>query len=168
MFTWTILMLQVSSLACAVVGGVFLAFSDFMMRSLNKTAAGAGINAMQVINREIIRSVFVSLLLILAAASPLLAGYALISLEGLARTLTTLGGAIYLLGTFGVTVIFNIPKNNRLDRNAPDSPESRAYWDNVYMPRWTAWNHVRTVACLVSAGCYSAASLALAHASHSL
>ncbi|MCP4320220.1 MAG: DUF1772 domain-containing protein [Hyphomicrobiales bacterium] len=122
MLTWLFFVLQFSSIACTIVGGVFLAFSDFIMRSLDKAGPGAGIDAMQVINREVIRSVFVTLLLVLAAASPFMIGYAFIGLAGLPQILTALGGAIYLVGVFGVTVVFNIPMNNRLDRDALHQP----------------------------------------------
>ena len=47
------------------------------VRSAESETVFAGIEAMQVINREVVRSVFVSLLLILAGVSPLMTGYAL-------------------------------------------------------------------------------------------
>jgi len=161
MMTWFVVALQFSSVALAIVGGVFLAFSDFLMRSLDRAGPVAGIGAMQAINREVIRSVFVSLLMLLAATSPLMMGYALFRLHGLSLVLTVAGGAIYLLGAFAVTVVFNIPKNNRLDRGAADDGDHQAYWRDVYLTRWTAWNHVRTAACLVAAGCYAGAAIGL-------
>ena len=160
MLTWFVVALQFSSIALALVGGVFLSFSDFVMRSLDRAGPVAGIGAMQAINREVIRSVFVSLLMLLAAASPLIMGYALFSLHGLPLVLTIAGGAVYLFGAFGVTVFFNVPMNNHLDRGAADGADHRAYWHDVYLTRWTAWNHVRTAACLVASGCHAAAAIA--------
>jgi len=46
---------QFAILAYALVGGVFLAFSDFIMRSLSLTSGVGGVEAMQVINREVFR-----------------------------------------------------------------------------------------------------------------
>lgn len=40
-------------LAYALVGGVFLAFSDFIMRALSVTSGHGGAEAMQAINREV-------------------------------------------------------------------------------------------------------------------
>jgi hypothetical protein len=47
-----------TAFAMALVAGVFMAFSDFVMRSLRVAAPGAGIEAMQQINREVYGSVF--------------------------------------------------------------------------------------------------------------
>jgi len=54
---------QFSILADAILAGVFLAFSDFIMRSLAQTSGTGGIEAMQVINREVFRWVFMALFL---------------------------------------------------------------------------------------------------------
>ena len=54
-------------LAYALVGGVFLAFSDFIMRALSVTSGYGGAEAMQAINREVFRWVFMTLFLGLAA-----------------------------------------------------------------------------------------------------
>ena len=47
-------------LAYALVGGVFLAFSDFIMRALSLTGGSGGAEAMQAINREVFRWVFMT------------------------------------------------------------------------------------------------------------
>ena len=41
--------------------------------------------------------------------------------------------------------------NDRLDRVDADSAEGAAYW-REYVVRWTAWNHLRTLAGTVSCG----------------
>ena len=43
----------------ALVGGVFKAFSEFIMRALARTAPACGIAAMQQINRVVLRTEFV-------------------------------------------------------------------------------------------------------------
>ena len=48
-------LLQFAVLAYALLGGVFLAFSDFIMRSLAHTSGMGGVEVMQVINREVFR-----------------------------------------------------------------------------------------------------------------
>jgi uncharacterized membrane protein len=62
----------------------------------------------------------------------------------------------YVVGTFLVTTAFNVPMNNRLARLDPASPEAATYWP-VYVRDWSKWNHVRTVAPLVSSACSAAA-----------
>ncbi len=53
MTTWMLLLGYFSALAYAVLGGVFLAFSDFIMRALSVTSGTGGVEAMNAINREV-------------------------------------------------------------------------------------------------------------------
>lgn len=139
-------LMQIAILAYALVGGVFLAFSDFIMRSLAHTAGASGVEAMQTINREVFRWVFMSLFLGMAATSLIISGYAAINLEGPAGTLILLSGVVYLIGCFGVTVVFNVPMNEALASMDGSSEATRDYWIGTYLPRWTFWNTVRTFA----------------------
>lgn len=140
-------LMQAVVLAYALTGGVFLAFSDFLMRSLSKTGA-AGAEAMQVINREVFRWVFMALLLGLV---PVSAGLVVLTALGWLALPAGLGGAVYLVGCFGVTVVCNVPMNERLAGMAPAQAETLAYWRGTYLPRWTFWNSVRTAACVAAA-----------------
>jgi hypothetical protein len=76
MSPFPLFLMQFAILAYALLGGVFLAFSDFIMRSLSLTGGTGGVEAMQVINREVFRWVFMVLFLGMAAASLVIAGYA--------------------------------------------------------------------------------------------
>lgn len=73
-------------------------------------------------------------------------------------TLLLAAGVTYLVGSFGVTVAFNVPRNERLARLPADSVEAAQYWP-TYVREWLIWNHVRTVASTVTAVA-SATSLA--------
>lgn len=134
----------------ALVAGVFLAFSDFIMRSLERASPAAGIEAMQQINREVLSSVFVVWLMGLAPVCLGLAAYAWIYVDGPAQTWFIGGSLTYFVGTVLVTVLGNVPMNNRLDAMRMLSDETKAYWD-IYATFWTAWNHVRTVAAALGA-----------------
>lgn len=138
-------------LAYALVGGVFLAFSDFIMRALSLTSGHGGAEAMQAINREVFRWVFMTLFLGLAAVSLALIVLAAVGPSGPGTTLIGLAGLVYLLGCFGVTVVFNVPMNEALAGMDLSGEATRAYWTGTYLPRWTFWNTVRTVACGLSA-----------------
>lgn len=65
-------------------------------------------------------------------------------------------GLLYVVGTFLVTMAFNVPRNERLARLNAESPEATAYWP-VYVREWSVWNHVRTAAAIASAACSAAA-----------
>lgn len=151
MSTTVFLLLQVSILAYAVVAGVFLAFSDFIMRALAITGGVGGVEAMQVINREVFRWIFMTLFLGMAGLSLVIAGYAWIGLNGSAGFLILLAALVYLVGCFGVTVAFNVPMNQALAGMELSSEATRDYWLQTYVPRWTFWNSVRTGSAALSA-----------------
>ncbi len=144
-------LLQITILAYAFVGGVFLAFSDFIMRALAHTGGVGGVDAMQVINREVFRWVFMVLFIGLAPLSLLIAAYGGILVGHGPGTLLLAAGLIYVIGCFGVTVFFNVPMNEALAGMETAAEATQDYWTSTYLPRWTFWNTVRTVACGVSA-----------------
>ena len=151
MSIWFYFLAQIAILAYALIGGVFLAFSDFIMRSLSRTGSTGGVEAMQVINREVFRWVFMTLFLGMAAMSLVITGYAALALDGSAGILILLSGLVYLVGCFGVTILFNVPMNEALAGMDLSSEATRDYWTGTYLPRWTFWNTVRTFACALSA-----------------
>ena len=144
-------MLQFAALAYALVAGVFLAFSDFIMRSLAITSGSGGVEAMQAINREVFRWVFMTLFLGMAAGSVAIVAYAWFSVDGAAGTLMIAAALVYLVGCFGVTVVFNVPMNEALAGMNSPSEATQEYWRQIYVPRWTFWNSVRTGASAMSA-----------------
>lgn len=147
-----LVLLQFSILAYAVVCGVFLAFSDFIMRSLAHTGGVGGVEAMQIINREVFRWVFMALFLGMAAMSVFILIYSAMNLTGVPGNLIMLGALAYLLGCFAVTVFFNVPLNEALAGMELSADTTQDYWTGTYLPRWTMWNTVRTVACALAAG----------------
>ena len=66
------------------------------------------------------------------------------------------GGLFYFLGTFLVTIFFNVPRNNALADVADTSTEGAALWAD-YLIAWTKWNHVRTIAALAGAAAFTIA-----------
>jgi uncharacterized membrane protein len=141
-----------TAFAMALVAGVFMAFSDFVMRSLRVAAPGAGIEAMQQINREVYGSVFLVGLLGLVPVSLGLVAYGAIFMSGPAAGWIIAGVLIYFTGTFLVTMLANVPMNKRLDHMAVSAPETREYWQ-VYARRWTRWNHLRAAASGMASAC---------------
>ena len=150
MSPWVLALCQLAVIATALVGGAFLVFSDFLMRSLAK--ADGGMEVMQIVNREVFRVVFMALFLGLTAGSVGLAAYAVLALSGADRLLIAAAAATYLLGVFGVTACFNVPLNKALEARQAGSTDGAAFWTARYLTVWTRWNTVRTVACVLSAG----------------
>ena len=140
-----------AALGCALVAGIFLAFSNFVMRALARISPPSGITAMQAINVTVLNPGFLGLFIGTALACAALLVYAVMHLQASGAWLLVWGSSCYLLGTFGVTMVFNVPRNNALARIEPLGAESAGFW-RAYVSGWTVWNHVRTGAALVGAG----------------
>ena len=147
---WLTVAAQLSILGYALLAGVFLAFSDFIMRALRETPSAGGPAAMQAINREVFHYVFIPLFLAMAPVSVLLAVAA--AMLAPSPMPFVAAAAVYVAGAFGVTVVRNVPMNNRLAEFEAGSADGQDYWAGTYLPRWTTWNSVRAAACLLSAG----------------
>lgn len=164
MFSVVFILLQFIVLAYALVSGVFLAFSDFIMRALGQTSGIGGVEAMQVINREVFRWVFMTLFIGLAPISLLVAIYGGVVVGNGAGSLLIAAGLTYLVGCFAVTVFCNVPLNETLSELDTRTAQTRDFWITTYLPRWTFWNTLRTIASALSALLLMGGLLLLAHA----
>lgn len=160
MTLWFLLLIAFLVLAYAALGGVFLAFSDFIMRSFDLVTSQGGIESMQVLNVEIMRSLFMVLFMGLVPVSLLIAVYAGLNLDGAPRALLFGAAGFYLIGVFALTAAGNVPLNNRLAALSPASAEALSFWKQAYMTRWVSLNSLRAAACFASAG-LSLAALAI-------
>jgi uncharacterized membrane protein len=140
-----------AALGCALVAGIFLAFSSFVMKALAGISPPAGIAAMQAINGVVINPGFLGLFMGTALACAVLLVDAVMHWQAAGALCLVAGSIFYIVGTFGVTMAFNVPRNNALARLDPASPEAAGFWRG-YVAGWTMWNHVRTMAALVAAG----------------
>ncbi|MGH6946356.1 MAG: DUF1772 domain-containing protein [Kiloniellales bacterium] len=139
-----------AALGCGTMAGLFFAFSVFVMKALGARPAAEGIAAMQAINVKILTPRFFLLFFGSAALCVVLAIAALLDLSAQGALYALLGGLLYLAGCIGVTMVFNVPLNNALAAADPASEAGAAFWGR-YLSVWTAWNHLRTLACLAAA-----------------
>ena len=149
----------VAALGAGLNGGVFFAFSTFVMPALSRLPATQGIAAMQSINVAAINRWFMGALFGTAATCALLIALSLSSGNKAGAGLRIGGSALYLAGTILVTIAFNVPRNDALASLDPTSVEAAKLWA-MYLREWTAWNHVRTASGLLSAAGLSLALLA--------
>lgn len=140
-------------LGSAVIGGVFFAFSSFVMKALARVPASAGIGAMQSINVAVLNPWFLAAFFGTAAVCALLAVLAVLDWSRPGAITLLSGALLYLLGCIGVTLGFNVPLNKKLAAVEPNSAEGRELWRR-YLSAWTAWNHVRTLASLAAAASF--------------
>jgi len=143
MQTTTTILLWFCALGCGLLGGLYFAFSAFIMTALDRAGVAHGVAAMNAINVQIVRSLFMPLFLGTTLGSAALATIGLLN-PSPAGTLQLAGGVLYVLGMFGVTMIWNVPLNNALVA-AEGKPEAGAVW-SIYLKQWTRWNHLRTLA----------------------
>ena len=138
-----------AALGSGLAAGVFFAFSTFVMPALGRLPAERGVAAMQAINIAAINPWFMTALFGTGAVCLATIVAALVSWDASYGPYLLIGGVLYLLGVIGVTMVFNVPRNDALARLDPI--EAAAYWAR-YLREWTAWNHVRTIAPLIGAG----------------
>jgi uncharacterized membrane protein len=145
-----------TALACATAGGVFFAFSAFVMPALGRLAPRDGLVAMQSVNRAAVTPPFMAVLFGAAAGCVALAAGAVVRWgeDGAAWTLA--GAAAYLAGVIAPTVVFHVPRNEALGRVHPGDPGADAHWRR-YLAAWTAGNHVRALAGIAAAAALTVA-----------
>ncbi len=155
---WLFALKLFSALGCGLIAGTFFAFSVFIMRALARLPAPQGIAAMQAINIAVINPWFIGVFMGTAAACIAASVCAFLGWKQPGAIWLLAGSALYLFGTFGVTVGFNVPLNDTLAAAQPDSAEAAQLWAS-YLTNWTLWNHVRTLAALAALAAFILALL---------
>ncbi|MFD5213969.1 DUF1772 domain-containing protein [Microbacterium sp. NPDC058345] len=146
------LLLGVSAIGAAVAGGVFFAFSGFVMQGLDRLSASEAARAMRAINVTAERPPLMIELFGTALVSVVVAVMALVRGSD-AAWWTCAAAAVYLVAVIGVTATANVPRNNALAA-AAEHPDALASAWNAYHPGWTRWNHVRAVGGIVAAALF--------------
>lgn len=146
-------LILLAALGCGLIGGIFFAFSNFVMRALARLPHAQGIAAMQAINATVLNPVFLGAFMGTAVLCAVLAGYGLLHLSQPASWWLIAGGLLYLFGNLLVTRTCNIPRNDALARLDPSSVEAGDAW-REYLRGWNAWNHVRTVTALAASAAF--------------
>ena len=141
-------------LGSALIGGVFFAFSSFIMKSLARVPSSEGIAAMQSINVVVINPSFLGAFMGTALLSVAVIVLVLVSRSHPSMVFMIGGATFYFVGTFLVTIFGNVPLNDQLATASATDPEAVKLWMH-YLDRWTMWNHVRTVAAMVAALLYT-------------
>jgi uncharacterized membrane protein len=144
-----LILMLLSATGAGLVAGIFFAFSAFVMTALGRLSAPNGISAMQSINVAVLNPVFFSVFFGTGAVSLALAIAALVRWSAHDALYPLVGALLYVVGCVLVTVVFNVPLNNKLKAVDPESSDGASLW-SAYLTTWTAWNTVRTVASLAA------------------
>lgn len=144
----------VSALGCGLIAGVFFAFSSFVMRALSRLPPGEGMAAMQSVNVAVLNPLFLGVFVGTAAACAAAVAASWLRWDDPGAGYLLAGGLLYLVGTFLVTMAFNVPRNEALAAVTQANPDAARLWAS-YLTSWTAWNHVRTAAALAAAASFT-------------
>jgi uncharacterized membrane protein len=138
-----------AALGSGLIAGLLFTFSNFVMKALGKTQPTQGISAMQSINITILNPLFLLIFMGTAVTSIFLPVSLLWRGEQPNSIFLIIGSLSYIVGVMGVTIVFNVPMNNRLEAVEAESNEAHTLWQQ-YLTDWTRWNHVRTVASVLA------------------
>lgn len=152
-YEWILYFCLFLALWSAVVGGVFSAFSEFVMPALLGAAPASGIEAMQQINQKVIKTQFVLGILSIGPLSLLLAIYSIMHFEGYIQFMLILAPIVYVSTVFLVTMLGNVPMNNKLKVFDHQSFEAKIYWKK-YGRNWTRLNHIRSMGSIITSILY--------------
>jgi len=140
----------VAVLGSGLVAGIFFAFSTFIMKALGRVPQEAGMGVMQAINVTVLNPWFMGAFFGTAIVCLLTLSHSINQWGQPGSVLRLTASLLYLLGTIGVTIVFNVPRNDRLAQLPAADQASAAAWQD-YLSSWTVWNHVRTAAALAAA-----------------
>ena len=129
-------------------GGIYFTFSTFTMGALRRLPREQAATAMQAVNVEAVRPAFMSVFFGTAVLAVALYVLAVAGFEG-TRSVLMISGASLYLASIDITVVFNVPLNDRLAAVDPATPSGVATWDE-YQQRWTRGNHLRVAVCVAS------------------
>lgn len=142
---WITGLLWFSAIGCGLIAGLYFAFSGFIMTALSRIDQASGVAAMNSINSVILRSLFMPIFFGTTLAALALAIAAAFRWGTPGSVAMLVGGVVYVVGMFIVTMLFNVPLNNALQAVETGGADAAAAWAR-YLREWTTWNHVRTIA----------------------
>lgn len=133
----------VALVGAGVISGLLFAFSNFIMRALSELPNEYGMVAMQRVNDKIINPIFAVLFFGTPLACAIIIAVTIRSMNVDGYLALFLGALAYLVGPLGITMLRNVPLNNKLARTPRENAESE--WP-AYQRRWQFWNHIRCYA----------------------
>lgn len=154
--TYLYILKLLAALGCGLIAGVFFAFSTFVMKALAQQPSAQGIAAMQSINITVINPWFMTAFLGTSVVCLILVIFLFFRWQQPDTAYLLVSSLVYLIGCFGVTLVFNVPLNDALAAANPNSSEGATLWAR-YLTNWTFWNHVRAIAAFIAAALFTMA-----------
>ena len=143
--------LVLAIMGSGLMAGLFFAFSTAVMAALARLPAAQGAEAMNAINVVIVNPLFLTVFMGTAALALCLGVRAALGWSQPGSAWLLSGSLLYLVGVFGVTVVFSVPLNDTLAASGDAGTWSR------FLADWVPWNHLRTIAAAGTLLCYTLA-----------
>jgi uncharacterized membrane protein len=145
-----------ATLSCGLMAGLMFAYSSSVIAGLADVPSADRIIAMNGMNRELLNPFFGLFFFGAIGTSVALGIRAYMNSDLDARSWLLAGSVVYVMGVFLVTILINIPMNNRLAALDPTALDAADSWA-TYARRWTWINHFRTLCAIVSATSFAVA-----------
>ena len=138
----------------ALMAGLWFFCTTALMPALANRPVPEAIAAMQQVNVVILNPVFGLAFGGTALLSLGLTVSSFFRLDRPASGLLLAAALVILVGTFVVTMAFNVPLNDQLAAVDPGSAAGAEVWER-YLSRWTAWNNVRLLSSTASVALFA-------------
>ena len=146
-----------AAVGAGLVGGVFFAFSNFVMKALGRLRPSEGAAAMQSINITVITPTFMTALFGMGLVSLVLIGWGFADLdEPYAGWLHRRRGDLPDRRDRDRRAPITCRATTRSRESDPESDEGARVW-STYLAEWTRMNHVRTVSGLAACALFAVA-----------
>jgi uncharacterized membrane protein len=156
MATLNYILTLLAIIGTGLIAGTFFVFSVAIMPAFRRLPGAEGLAAMQSINVVIQNPIFLGVFMGTALISLALAVISIVNWTTPHAYYILAGAAFYVIGSFLLTIAFNVPLNNALDAADATSATGQEFWQN-YLTNWTFWNHIRTVASILSTAAFALA-----------
>ncbi|MCL1669843.1 DUF1772 domain-containing protein [Elizabethkingia ursingii] len=144
--------LILTGITTALMAGLFFSYSVSVNLGLGKLADKEYLQAMQSINREILNPIFFACFFGALISLPI-ATFQQYHHNQTVFLLLLMASLFYIIGVFGITSVFNVPLNNKLDlldlTRASDI--SIRQMRSSFEKPWNSWNTIRTFSSVISA-----------------
>ena len=144
----------VAAVSCGFMAGLLFAFSGSVIGGLGAIEEADSIRAMNAMNTTLLNPFFGAMFFGGLISSVVLVAWASFDADLASRTLIFVGGGCYVIGVFAVTVVFNVPMNNRLADHDLTTATTSDIW-MTYSRRWLLLNHLRTLSAVIASGSFA-------------
>ncbi|MFT3702716.1 MAG: DUF1772 domain-containing protein [Agriterribacter sp.] len=143
--------LFITTLFSGLVAGLLYAYSCSVNPGLKMLSNVAYIKSMQGINTAIQNPVFFIAFMGLLLVFPVV-NYQLYQQHNTVLALMIAAMLIYMIGVFGVTILFNVPLNNQLAKFSADAATANetAAMRQAFEQSWNKYHTIRTIASVAS------------------